>query len=78
MNIHSKNRPWTLVEAVAMPTGVASFVKGSCQNNFPKNTPKSACQAPSDPDNYQNPHQRWRFLSKILGIVPPPNSLQLK
>jgi len=35
------------------------------------------CQAPSTSQNLQNPHEHWPNKFQKLGIVTPPNSLQL-
>jgi len=47
------------------------------QNKFMKNSPKSSCQPPTHPRNPQNARPHCRFLSRQLGILTPPNLLNL-
>jgi len=44
----------------------------------PKNSPKSACQPPTNPQTSQNPRPHCRFLPTGLGIVTPSDWIQWK
>ena len=80
-NLHSGNTGIAQATLAQAPDNTSNPSLGASptpQTIFFKNSPKSACQAPSHPPKRQTPHKQRRFLIENRGIVTLRNNLQLK